>query len=230
MRLPSIHRIPVVSLAVLCALFSSTFSISTEAADDQWAEQFKTPFNTQIIQITDASGQAVPQVGYGATLRTVAGLNVGDAILVDGSDLQAHEAVVASINPSTHWVTWTPALPGSTIAALNLFVRATESLFFPKQSVIDQNGRIYTADTFNDRVVVFNANGTILWTIGSYGRVYSDAFLGPEAVGDCSLPGDLCDNLPQQHLGRFFRPRGIDVSADGKTIVVADTDNHRIQV
>jgi hypothetical protein len=110
-------------------------------------------------------------------------------------------------------------------APLNGSVRSEISLSAPKQSALDAQGRIYTADMLNGRLVVFSAQGSVLWTIGSAGRVYSDGPTDP-----CSRPTDFCDRNGASHLGYFNAPRGLDVSPDGKTIVVADTDNHRIQV
>ena len=75
-------------------------------------------------------------------------------------------------------------LTAGDLQGLDQFVRVPDSLYFPKQSVLDQNGRIYTVDTFNDRVMVFNSNGTVLWTLGSHARVYSD----PEAVARTLAP------------------------------------------
>src|SRR5712691_3449727 len=198
MRLPGVHRTLIVRLVVICALFSSTFSLSTKAAGDQWAEQFKAPFAARIVNVLDGH-LTDPPVPGGAALSTVAGLNDQDPIVIEGDGVPAYEAhITGAPNAETHWVNWYPAGP----APLNGSVRSSYSLLAPKASALDAQGRIYTADTLNNRVVVFDVNGSILWTIGGYGSA----------------------------LGYLAAPRGLDVSADGKTIAVADTDNNRIQI
>ncbi|HYS25244.1 MAG TPA: 6-bladed beta-propeller [Vicinamibacterales bacterium] len=152
----------------------------------------------------------------------MAGLNDGDRIVIEGDGVPAYEAMVTGApDRTTNLVMWQPAGP----APLNGSVRSPISLSAPKQSALDAQGRIYTADMLNGRLVVFNAQGSLLWTIGSAGRVYA---AGPD--DPCSAPTDFCDRNAASHLGYFNTPRGLDVSPDGKTIVVADTDNHRIQV
>lgn len=64
----------------------------------------------------------------------------------------------------------------------------------------DASGRIYTTEEWNDRVQVFDAEGNVLFTFGSYGD------------------GD----------GEFNYPQGITTDADGN-IYVVDAGNFRIQ-
>src|SRR2546425_11359660 len=115
-------RTLIARLALTCALLSSAFALSTKAAADQWGEQFKTPFVSQIADVVQVVGGDLAP-GASARLRTIAGLNVGDVIFVDGNDNQAHAALVTSINQSTGWITWTPSLPGNIVPAMNQWVR-----------------------------------------------------------------------------------------------------------
>jgi hypothetical protein len=196
-------------------------ALSASASGDQWAEQFRTPFAARIVNVLDGRLTDAPLPGR-AVLSTVAGLNDGDRIVIEGDGVPPYEAMVTGApDRTTNLVMWQPAGP----APLNGSVRSAISLSAPKQSALDAQGRIFTTDTLNGRLVVFNAQGSVLWTIGSSGRVYAW-----DADDPCSAPTDFCDGNAASHLGYFSGPRGLDVSPDGKTIVVADTDNHRIQV
>jgi len=221
MRLIRNSATRLVRVFALGILSSSVLPLSAKAAGDQWAEQFKAPFAARIVNVLDGRLTDVPAPGR-AVLSTVAGLNDGDRIVIEGDGVAPYTAtVIGAPDRTTNLVTWQPAGP----APLNGSVRSELSLSAPKQSALDAQGRIYTTDTLNGRLVVFNAQGSVLWTIGSAGRVYSDGPSDP-----CSEPTDFCDRNGASHLGYFNAPRGLDVSPDGKTIVVADTDNDRIQV
>jgi uncharacterized protein (TIGR03663 family) len=74
-------------------------------------------------------------------------------------------------------------------------------LLAPKGLAADAAGNIYVADSANNRVVVFDANGAFLRQWGSLGS------------------GE----------GQFSEPWGVAVSAGGE-VYVADTWNHRVQV
>lgn len=65
----------------------------------------------------------------------------------------------------------------------------------------DRNGQIIVADRSNNRVQVFNSNGSFSHKFGTQGS-------GP---------------------GQFDRPAGVAVD-NQERIIVADKDNHRIQV
>ena len=233
MGIPPRRLTLIVRLAVACALFSSAFTVSTKADADQWTEDFKTPFSSQIINVVN--GNPVAPTATGAALATITGLHVGDPVLIDGTDgihRQPFTATIQTITPATRRITWLPALPPGWTAEADLFVRSIYALNFPKQSAIDSAGNVYTTDTQNNRIVAFDNSGRVLWTLGSYGRVYSNAVTGINFDGwdDCSSELEPCPNEPQQMLGRFYNPAGIDVSPDGSTLVVSDQWNDRIQV
>ena len=220
-------RIRVAHVALTCALFVAAFTLNLEASD-QWAEQFTLSFSAQIIGVLD--GIPTPPESDRAALRVVAGLNPGDPILIDASDGTQHAATVVDVDAVTHWVTWTPAIPSGVIAKQNGVVQSPYALLYPQQSAIDAQGRIYTVDTANDRIVVFKDNGQILWTLGERGRIYSNDAIGvppDEGPGPCN---PACPDDPAAMLGQFLMPYGIDVSPDGTTLVVGDSANHRVQV
>ena len=70
----------------------------------------------------------------------------------------------------------------------------------PTNVAVDQDGNLYVADTWNDRVEVFDADGTFIRTFGKAGD-------GP---------------------GYFARPKGIAIDADGH-VWVADSVQDRLQ-
>jgi C1A family cysteine protease len=72
----------------------------------------------------------------------------------------------------------------------------------PRGVAFDADGDIYVADTVNNRVQIFNADGSYRATLGTgWGS------------------GDY----------EFKSPQGVEVDADG-TVYVADSDNHRVQI
>jgi len=75
-------------------------------------------------------------------------------------------------------------------------------LKFPDDVDVDSAGNIYVADTGNDRVMVFNPDGSPKYTIGTFGS------------------GEVQFNLPM----------GVAVDEAGTKIYVADGDNNRVQV
>ena len=117
---------------------------------------------------------------------------------------------------------------------------------------VDDDGRVYVADTWNHRVQVFESDGTFLYKWGEYGQTTSgDTWLlygprdialdgegrvyvtdtGNKRVMVYDQAGNFLDQWGSEGIlpGSFSEPVGIDVDAEGK-IYVADTWNQRIQV
>ncbi|HET6497537.1 MAG TPA: 6-bladed beta-propeller [Coriobacteriia bacterium] len=82
----------------------------------------------------------------------------------------------------------------------------------PMGGTVDDAGRIYVADTGNNRVVVFDSDGRYLFEFGGFGIAKP-------------LPG--YESTWEEGLMNY--PLGIDVDADG-TIYVADFRNDQVQV
>ena len=71
----------------------------------------------------------------------------------------------------------------------------------PTGLAVASNGRVYVADTYNERVQYFSSAGSFLGKWGSYG------------VDE----------------GKFHYPEAIAIAADGEVVYVADTLNERVQ-
>jgi len=84
---------------------------------------------------------------------------------------------------------------------------ARTPLLFPGK-VLSQNGKLYIADSGHNRIVETDATGKVLSVIGS----------GQSGLKD----GDFQN-------AQFDFPQGMTLSADGKVLFVADTDNHAIR-
>jgi hypothetical protein len=110
MTLQSFPRSILVRVAIIIALVWSAFSLSTKASGDQWAEQFKAPFAARIVNVLDRRFDA-PAPGR-AVLSTVAGLNDGDRIVIEGDGVARYTATVTGApDRTTNLVTWQPAAP-----------------------------------------------------------------------------------------------------------------------
>ena len=81
---------------------------------------------------------------------------------------------------------------------------------FPRSVAVDDSGRIYVADSGNNRVQVFNPDGSFLQEWGS----------------TCKL--DTKEGCQGEGQGQFNEPWGIVVGKDG-SVYVSDTWNHRVQ-
>ncbi|MGD2207614.1 MAG: hypothetical protein PVH17_12645, partial [Anaerolineae bacterium] len=118
---------------------------------------------------------------------------------------------------------------------------------------VDDEGRVYVADTWNHRIQMFDADGNFLRKWGAYGQTDSaeELFYGPR---DITVDGsgrvfvtdtgnkrvmvfDQQGNLLHQWggggilAGYFEEPVGLDLEANGALrVYVADTWNQRIQV
>jgi len=114
-------------------------------------------------------------------------------------------------------------------------------LNFPGTGSSDAAGNLYFADYGNHRVVVLAPDGSLVRTVGQFGRMLAinDLTFLPDNsnVGSTCydvwwnvLPRNDCSDEPSDKLGFFNLPNDVAVSADGNTFVVTDTFNFRIQV
>ena len=119
----------------------------------------------------------------------------------------------------------------------------------PAGITVDVDGNIYVADMYNYRVQKFDSTGTFVAKWGQYGTGDGE-FAGVSAVDIDNLGNvyaldydngrvqkfDTDGNYLAQWGGpgtgdsQFDSPEGLQVSADGNTVMVADSDNQRIQI
>lgn len=96
------------------------------------------------------------------------------------------------------------------IGAVGVAGRGPGQFSFPRAVAVGPDGKIYVADSGNNRVQVFNPDGSFLRQWGS----------------TCKLDkGEGCQGKGE---GQFNEPWGIAVDKDGN-VFVADTWNHRVQ-
>ncbi|MEZ4813242.1 MAG: stalk domain-containing protein [Caldisericia bacterium] len=102
--------------------------------------------------------------------------------------------------------------------------RGEGMLFFPSDCSYDESGMIFAADTFNDRLVVFDNNSTRSWDYGKTGGPGRAIFFSKAGWENAMQDGVEY----KEAKGFFMYPEAIACNDQG--IVVADTRNHRLQV
>ncbi len=86
---------------------------------------------------------------------------------------------------------------------------ATAVLSYPAKVLADERGgRLYIADSGNNRVLVSSLSGELIRAVGTGKEGFADGAAGEAA---------------------FRQPQGLALSADGHTLYVADTRNHAIR-
>ncbi len=115
---------------------------------------------------------------------------------------------------------------------------------------IAPNGLIYVADTHEHQVLIFNRDGGIVGSFGSYGygpgqfifpsdvafsldgKIFVSEYGGNDRVQVFDADGKFIREFGKRgdQPGMFSRPQSIAFSKDGSEIFVADSCNHRIQV
>jgi DNA-binding beta-propeller fold protein YncE len=101
------------------------------------------------------------------------------------------------------------AISRAPISAIQPMPHPEGPLVYPGKVLADvAGGRLFIADSGNNRIVVAALDGTNAWTIGQ---------------GDAGLAdGDAAS-------ARFHHPQGLALDASGETLYVADTGNHAVR-
>jgi DNA-binding beta-propeller fold protein YncE len=125
--------------------------------------------------------------------------NKPNGIAVDGSgnifltEEMGRQLIKLNSSGTFQWSVGTPGIWGNDDAHFGN----------PQQVAFDSSGRLYVADADNNRVQIFNSNGSYFNRLGG---------------GNCGVGNN-----------QFCWPAGVAVGSNGR-IYVADTNNHRVQV
>jgi predicted membrane-bound mannosyltransferase/sugar lactone lactonase YvrE len=135
---------------------------------------------------------------------------------------------------------------------------AQGQLSFPRQVAIGPDGKVYVAEEFNNRISVFNPDGTFSTSFGTEGSGTNDvAFTRPNGVAvgasgniyiadtwnyrvmvldkngkyitSWGSKGEFGANAPVEPKDGFWGPRAITVDSQ-ENVYVADTGNKRVRV
>ena len=178
--------------------------------------RFKDPFGIALdkndyVYVTDGETGKLWQIKPNGSARVVIdNLNTpsGVAVAPDGSLVIAETGaqVITRVFPADGHA---QIIAGAFGVAGFLDGARKEALFNgPIGVAVAQDGTIYVADTYNDRVRAIDGNGNVRTIAGGAGAGFADAQEGTDA--------------------RFDTPCGIAISPDG-ALIVADTGNHRIR-
>ncbi|MSR70081.1 MAG: hypothetical protein EXS17_07040 [Phycisphaerales bacterium] len=120
----------------------------------------------------------------------------------------------------------------------------------PTGMTFGPDGLLYVADTHEHRILLFDREGVVQKSIGSYGqapgqfvyptdvafdpdgKLYVSEYGGNDRIQVFDKDGRFLHafGVPGDGLGQFARPQSLAFSKDGSELFVADSCNHRIQV
>jgi sugar lactone lactonase YvrE len=106
----------------------------------------------------------------------------------------------------------------------------------PRAMAIDDQDRIFVADSCNHRIQVFDTSGKLLWSWGEEGhkpgQLYYpyDVAIGPDgAVYVCEYGNHRVQKFTREgKSGQLFNPWALAVDSRG-VVSVIDSNNHRVQ-
>jgi len=168
------------------------------AIDETGSLYFSDDDNKKVVSINIESGETGPELPMAALL---------DRFMIAGPvDKQAVKADVFTVTPEGKLIAWLPE--AKELALFDKGVKKTlvregklqGQVRSPRGLAVDKKGLIYVADTGNDRVQIFNPDGT-----------FNNQF-GESGSGD----------------GQFRQPSSVAVNAKGN-IYVADTKNKKVK-
>jgi DNA-binding beta-propeller fold protein YncE len=97
------------------------------------------------------------------------------------------------------------------------------AMYNPEDVAVDSEGRVFVADSRNNRIDVFSTEGTFIRAFGK------DVEAGAGTAGVCTLASGCERGVPDGSAGAISRPFGVAVDASGN-VYVADAVNARIDV
>lgn len=196
--------------------------------------QFNTPASVATdaqgnVYVADASNNCIRKVTAAGVVSTLAG--TGTAGLLDGPGATAQFSLpsglavdaqgtvyvsdtnnncIRTISPAGVVSTWA----GAAGLGLQDGPVATAKFWQPAGLALDQQGALYVADSYNNRIRKITAQGVVSTVAGS----------GPSKVQGANE--NFADGAANTAL--FFYPQGVAVDGQG-TVFVADYQNHRIR-
>lgn len=178
------------------------FRFPYDAGVDELGNVFVADNNNHRVQSLSATlafqrlwgslGTGIGQFGYPRSLAAVKGDSAGGVVVGDTSNNR-----VQSFKPD-----------GTSTGVFGTNARGPGLFMLPRSVAVANDGSLWVADTFSDRIQKLSASGAPL---ASYGRVST---FGPAEGGG---------------LGQFRNPYGVAVDRATGHVYVADTGNNRVQ-
>ncbi len=184
---------------------SATFTIKNTGAD------------RLVISSIALSGEGADQFGIDTTSTdmTVSGRKSTTFDLIckpDSIGIKTSTVTINSNDPDHKAFTFTVSENG--FNSFGTLLCDEGKLYNPQGIGVDADGNVYVADTGNNRIQKFAADGSFLSAWGTYGSAFNEYEYNMEELEDTA--------------GQFSAPVGIAVSANGDNYV-ADYGNYRIQ-
>ena len=174
---------------------------------------FVTDTGNNLIQVFSLNGDFLNQFGGFGT--SPGQLNHPMGIATDGKKLLVADAVNCRVQELS--------LEGKAIRSYGHRGRGKDTLFFPTDCAYDASGKIFVADTYNDRLVVYDNASKRSWIYGRTG--------GPKRCMFFSKSGeeneDMSDSDIEAAPGFFSFPGSIICDSD--SVLISDSFNSRIQ-
>ena len=211
-----------------------------------WDNHRVQKFNSAGTLIGTIGVTGVPYVTDATHLNTPWGIAVAPDGSIYVTENQGFRLVKMNAAGAQQWTVGQTGVYGSDNAHFGNWWAGPEG-----NPAIDRAGRIYVPDTSNHRVQIFNSDGSLFGTLGSYGTGQYE-FDCPAGVAISPVNGNIfvidhCnqrvqvftqDFLYKATIGvldetgtdnqHFNWPWGVAVDSSG-SVYVADTDNHRVQ-
>lgn len=185
------------------------------------------------LYVADQWNQRVQQYSSGRVYQRTYG-TTGISYVTDGAHYLQPRGVAVGSDGSIHVVEelghrliklnaagvaqWTVGEPGQ-------IGQDNEHLFFANDAAVDGAGRVYVADGENQRVQIFNSDGSYVRTLGGQSGAANDQFKSPSGVG-LDATGNLYVADKDNHRVQIFDAAGVYLATLGQTGVAGSDNAH----